>query len=314
MNNPSMSKRAGEPSEIVTVDRCYASGLEALARGRLDEARAWSERCAALADSARSARCAALQGRIAIAEGDLRTAADHLRRAARLDPSDPEILQPLAEALQTIGELGEAIEILEQLTRLGSNSPELFIDLGYAQLANGNSARARQVLERAAATWPTDKTVLFALAQLYQGIGEPGLAAEVLSKHFREDGSPRVLNDLARLFFHLERYSDTEATLRCLSQRDRTAQVMAQHGIVLCRARCEDWRGALDQALEATRIDRFGLTTAFLEYAKDGFFGGLVDAAEREAELMRRLHEEMDEYAEEHSSEPIVWQSVGGDH
>jgi hypothetical protein len=116
------------------------------------------------------------------------------------------------------------------------------------------------------------------------------------------------------LYLHLHRYGEVEATLRVLGERDRTAQVMAHHGIVLCRAKCQDWRGALDAALETTRIDRYGLTTAFLAYAKDGFFGSLADAAERDSELLRRLREEMDEYAEEHDSEALVWQSVGGDH
>ena len=33
-----------------------------------------------------------------------------------------------------------------------------------------------------------------------------------------------------------------------------------------------DWRGALEAALNATRLDRFDLTTAFLAYAKDRLF------------------------------------------
>ena len=253
-------------------------------------------------------------GRIAVAEGDFQAAANHFRKAAALDPSDLELPRQLAEALQTVGQLEEAIEVLEKLTSRDSNSPELFIDLGYALFAHGNSTGARQALERAAALRPADKGVLFALAQLYQAIGEPALAAEVLSKKFADDASPRVLNDLARLYFHLQRYGEAEAALRLLRERDRTAQVMAQHGIVLCRAKCKDWRGALDTALEATRSDRYGLTTAFLAYAKDGFFGSLLDAAERDTELMRRLHEEMDEYAEQHNSEALVWQSVEGGH
>ncbi|MBZ5569193.1 MAG: tetratricopeptide repeat protein [Acidobacteriia bacterium] len=314
MNNASVAKQSGEPSAVLTVDTCYSSGLEALEQGRLDDARAWGERCGALPDAARSPHCAALQGRVAAAEGDFREAANNFRKAAALDPSDLELPRQLAEALQTIGQLEEAIEVLEKLTRRDSNSPELFIDLGYALFAHGNSTGARQALERAAALRPADKAVLFALAQLYQAIGEPALAAEVLSKQFGGEASPRVLNDLARLYLHLQRYSEAEATLHLLRERDRTAQVMAQHGIVLCRARCKDWRGALDAALEATRSDRFGLTTAFLAYAKDGFFGSLLDAAERDAELMRRLHEEMDEYAEEHNSEAVVWQSVEGVH
>jgi hypothetical protein len=112
-----------------------------------------------------------------------------------------------------------------------------------------------------------------------------------------------VLNDLARLYLQLERYSDAEAVFRSLRKLDPTHELLAQHGQTWCRIRRRDWRGALDVALNATRLDRYDLTTAFLTYAKDQLFGSAPDAERREAELGERLRAELYEHAELYSDD-----------
>jgi hypothetical protein len=87
---------------------------------------------------------------------------------------------------------------------------------------------------------------------------------------------------------------------------DGAAELMVQHGIIWSRIKRADWRGALDVALDATRLDRHGVTTKFLTYAKDRLFSRPRNAPEREAELLQHVRDEMYEYAELHTSDAIV--------
>ena len=305
MKQGSLEKSSTTPTDTSTVASCYAAGLQALEQGNVTAARDWAERCGALPDASRDSRCATLQGKIAVALGNFQEAANHFRTAMQLDPRELGLARQLVEVLQINAQLGEAVKVLENLAGKDPK-PDVFIDLGYARLANGDRAGAREALERAAALQPQDKVVLFSLAQMYQAIDEPGLAVEILSKNLRSEGTSRLLNELAGLFLRLHRHRDAEETFRALGERDRAAELIAQHGIIWCRIKQTDWRRALEVALDATKLDRYGETTKFLTYAKDRFFANPLDASEREAELLRCLHDEMDEYAEVHSSDPIV--------
>ena len=298
---------SSRPSEPITVESCYAAGLDALERGDVTKAQAWAERCGTLANSANDARCAALLGRIAAAMGNFTEAESHFRTAMRLAPRDRGLALQFVEALQTAGRLNDALALLEELTHKDPREADLLVDLGYAQLAHGDRTGARKSLERAAALQPDNKSILYSLAQMYGAIGRPAQAAEILSKRFGDEASPRVLNELAGLLIELERYAQAELTFRALGDLDPTAKLMAEHGIIWSRIKRSDWRGALDMALDATRLDRQSVTTQFLTYAKDRFFlRRPPNAPEREAELLQHLRDEMSEYAELHASEAIV--------
>jgi tetratricopeptide (TPR) repeat protein len=297
---------AKQQSEPVTVESCYAAGLDALERGDLTKAQAWAQRCGALADSAKDARYAALQGRIAAVTGNFTEAENHFRTAMRLSPREKGFARQFVEFLQTAGRLNEAVALLEDLTRKDPPEADLLIDLGYVRLANGDRTGARKAVERAAASQPDNKAIQYSLAQMYAAIGQPAQAAKVLSEKFGDQASPRVLNELAGLLLQLERYDQAELTFRALGKRDSTAELMVDHGIIWSRIKRSDWRGALDVALNATRLDRHGVTTQFLTYAKDRLFRQPPNAPEREVELLQHLRDEMREYAELHASEAIV--------
>ena len=300
------ARLAKQQSEPVTVESCYAAGLDALERGDLTKAQAWAQRCGALADSAKDARYAALQGRIAAVTGNFTEAENHFRTAMRLSPREKGFARQFVEFLQTAGRLNEAVALLEDLTRKDPPEADLLIDLGYVRLANGDRTGARKAVERAAASQPDNKAIQYSLAQMYAAIGQPAQAAKVLSEKFGDQASPRVLNELAGLLLQLERYDQAELTFRALGKRDSTAELMVDHGIIWSRIKRSDWRGALDVALNATRLDRHGVTTQFLTYAKDRLFRQPPNAPEREVELLQHLRDEMREYAELHASEAIV--------
>jgi tetratricopeptide (TPR) repeat protein len=180
----------------------------------------------------------------------------------------------------------------------------LRVDLGFARLMGGDAPRARAALERAAEMLPEDADIRIALAQVYEAVGEPARAADALLQVPPEALSPRLLGERARLLLDLERWNEAEETFRALGRLDDPASdLLAVHGQCWCRIRTGDWRGALDAALGATRLDRYDLTTAFLAYAKDRLFSHPADAARREAELGERLRAELREHADLHSGD-----------
>jgi Flp pilus assembly protein TadD len=288
-----------------SVEACYAAGLEALERGELEDAQAWARRCDAATGSEQDARCAALHGVIAAETGDFDGAAVHFRRARQLAPDDVTIARRVAETLAESGAVGEAIRVLEEAAQRQPDDASLLIDLGYVRVMNGDKQGARLAIDRAAALRPEDRAMTRSLAQIYEVVGEPALAAELLSRLAGAAPSPRVLDDLARLYLQLERYSDAEGVFRSLRRLDPDHELFAQHGQTWCRIKSGDWRGALDVALSATRLDRYDLTTAFLAYAKDRLFGNMPDALEREAKLGDRFMVELHEHAELHSDEAM---------
>jgi Flp pilus assembly protein TadD len=249
------------------------------------------------------ARCAVLHGTIAAETGEFDRAAGQFRRALQLAPGDVAIARQLAEALEADGALSEAVGVLEEAVRREPNDASLLVDLGYVRMMSGDRQGAREAIERAAELRPEDTAIGRSLAQIYEALGEPAVAADILARLARDAASPRALNDLARLYLQLERYSDAEGVFRSLRKLDPANELLGQHGQTWCRIKKQDWRGALDVALSATRLDRYDLTTAFLTYARDRLFGSAPDAEQREAELGERLRAELYEHAELYSGD-----------
>jgi Flp pilus assembly protein TadD len=303
-------------SPTATVESCYAAGLEALRQGDLGGAQEWAAQCDRLPGSQEDARRAALHGAIAAEVGDFEGAADHYRRALERSPGDAAIARQLAEALAAGGAVSEAVGILEAAVQREPNDASLLTDLGYLRMMNGDRRGAREAIEHAAGLQPGESAIGQSLAQIYEALGEPARAVEILSRVAREAPSPRVLNELGRLYLQLEQYNEAEAVFRSLRTLDPSHDLLAEHGQAWCRIKKGDWRGALDVALSAARLDRYDLTTAFLSYAKDRLFGRVPDAAAREADLGERLRLEMRDHAEYHSVDRAMDESgteEGGD-
>jgi Flp pilus assembly protein TadD len=212
----------------------------------------------------------------------------------------------MSDALEESGDLEGAIAVLERAAGSATRDAGLLVDLGYARLMGGDRARARQAFERALALRPADGLIRQPLAQIYESLGKPARAAQTLAAIPRESATPRVLGDLARLYLGLKRYREAEEVFGALRARDSEHALLAQHGITLCRIKRGDWRGALDVALTATRMDRFDLTTAFLAYAKDRLFSRVPDAMRRESELGERFLAELKEHEDVHGEEEVL--------
>lgn len=226
-----------------------------------------------------------------------------LRRAAELRPDDAAIARRLSDALEERGELKDAAAALERVAGRAKGDPDLLVDLAYARLTAGDGEGARRVFEKALAQRPADGLIRRPLAQIYESMGKRAEAARILAEIPREAASPRMLGDLARLYLGLKKYREAEEAFQALGTRDPEHAVLAQHGLTLCRIKRGDWRGALDVALAATRLDRFDLTTAFLAYATDRLFRRVPDAEQREAALTERLLRELREHDDAHAED-----------
>lgn len=248
----------------------------------------------------------------ALRPGDaLELPAEHLRRAFELSPANVGLARLLSDVLSAAGDSQEALAVLERASQSAPADAELLVELGYARLANGETAPARKAFERALSLRPRDALVRRPLAQIYEQMGHAALAAETLAAIPQENAGPRVLGDLAILYLSLERYQDAAAIFRRLLATDPDHGLVAQHGLTFCMIKSQNWRGALDVALETIKLDRFDLTTNFLAYAKDRLFSRVPDAERVEKDLHERLITELREHAEQHGEDEAVSREEG---
>lgn len=286
-----------------TVEEAFAAGLAALEAGEIDEARAWAARGDALPGGAADPRALALRGALAAASGDTaayEAAVDQI--VARADDM-PALVREMVDAVAAGAGASRARALLEAVARRVPEAPPMLVDLGYLRVIEGDAPGARAALERAAALAPGDPGISRALAQIYERVGELDLAAAALSQLARSAPSPAVLSELARLSLRLERPVEAEAAFRRLATLDPEHALFALHGQTWCRIRRGDWRGALEAALGATRLDRYDLTTAFLAYARDRLFTEAPDWEAHERELGERFQAELVEHAELHAED-----------
>lgn len=285
-----------------TVEQCYTAGLRALEDGDFDTARDLEARCAAAPGGATDARCARLSAAIATEEGDFAAAATALRQALSRAPGDASLIRSLGEALSANGQLQEAAAALEDGARRSPEDSELLVDLGFARAAMGDSAGALEALDRAVAANPHDLMARRALAGIYEAAGRPESAASAYAA-LEEQLGPADLITLARLYLRLGQFREAERAFRRLARVAPDDRLVAEHGMIWCNLKRGNWRGAFDVALGATRLDRLGLTTSLLAYAKDRLFGQVADSASRESELEERVLDEMRQQYEAYGAE-----------
>jgi len=97
------------------------------------------------------------EGHLALASGEMMTAADHYRSATQLDPTNAEAWQALGMALVKLENLSEAIPALQELVRLSPKDQLAYTSLS---LALGRAGRIKEAEEMAAkakvAAWGGD--------------------------------------------------------------------------------------------------------------------------------------------------------------
>jgi tetratricopeptide (TPR) repeat protein len=247
-----------------------------LERGRLDEAQRFIDSAVAHGD-ANDPRAQLAAGRLALAEGRLQEAREHLARAARLRPDVKAAHTLLAMAHERLGDPAAARREL----RLAAGCPEnaLWHDpflgeaLGLRVGKNADLARARDLLEAArkeeavallrkvTGAYPEAADAWAKLAAACNRAGDPA-AAEAAARAAlqRSPDLAEAHNELGSALFAAERYPEAQASFReSIRRRPGAAEVWFNLG--LCLARQRDLPGAVAAFREAARL-KPDLTTA----------------------------------------------------
>lgn len=257
-----------------------------------------------LAQSPKDASLLRVAGRAGV-ELDLREAIDYLQRAVDLEPENADAWRELADALLYDGRAVEATKALKRAAELQPDDAEVLLDLAHAARAAGNVDDAVEYVNQAAERDPGSPAALRALIDVHRSAGrlEQAIeAAQQLVETAPEDVG--ALLDLAQLSLEVGSADEASTAFSRLRQLDDDPEheVYAYHGMIQAAIAQDAWRRALDLAIEATRVDRFGRTTTVLAYVVTRVFGAADRPApsreEVDAELAasqtehRRLHEE----------------------
>jgi Flp pilus assembly protein TadD len=95
-------------------------------------------------------------------------AAQELKSALRIDPSDVQTKYDLALTLVQIGKADEAQTQLEELAQLGSMNPDVYYRLGKLQLEKADTKSAILSFQKAVGLSPESEMVHLELASAYR--------------------------------------------------------------------------------------------------------------------------------------------------
>jgi tetratricopeptide (TPR) repeat protein len=257
-----------------------------------------------LSQNAKDASLLRVAGRAGV-ELDLREATDYLQRAVELEPDNADAWRELAEALLSDGRAVEATAAFRRALELRPDDAATLLDLAHAARAAGNDEEAIGYVNQAVERDANSPGALHALVEIHRAAGrsqEALAAADRLVEAAPDD--VRAILDLAQLNLELDRFEEAAAAFARLRRVDEDPEheIYAYHGMIQAEMRRDEWRRALDLAIEATRVDRYGRTTDVLAYVVTKVFGAAdrpappredVDAALDASQAEhRRLHEE----------------------
>jgi tetratricopeptide (TPR) repeat protein len=241
----------------------------------------------------------------ASAELDFADAADYLKRAVDIEPANADAWRELAEAYLLGNRLSDAMGAIQQALELRPDDVAGLVDLGHGALASGRTEDAVSYFMQAVERDPGSVVARRSLLDVYRATGqidEALKAAENLLQLQPDDVLAAV--DAAELNLALGRAENAAHEYARLTAIDDEPghEVYAYHGMIQAEIQRDQWRRALDLAIEATRVDRYGRTTDVLAYIVTQVFGKAdrqapsreeVDAALAESQAEhRRLHTE----------------------
>lgn len=235
-------------------------------------------------------------------------AAAYLQRVVRLDPDNAEAWHDLGDALVDEGRLPEAVDALRQALRLSPDNAGVLVDLGHILYALGDRDEGVAALTQAAHSQPGNLATLRSLVEMHRKMGEleDALAFADQIAELQPDDVLAAL-DRAELNAALGRYDEAVRAYGRLRQidaqqdADMDHEVYAYHGMIGIEMQRERWRRVLDLAVDATRVDRYGLTTDVLAFAVAQVFGAGDRPAPSRAEVEASLTAEAAEHRRRHT-------------
>jgi tetratricopeptide (TPR) repeat protein len=233
-------------------------------------------------------------------------AIETLERATDLAPEDPDAWRQLGIAHMTAGERKAAVEAFRTSLRLHPGQVPVLVDLGNLLFMLARPQEAIDALEQARRLLAGDVPILRNLADMYISTSrlEEGLRTTLeILELLPED--ILACCDAAWLYLQSDRLDEAAAMFRTLRRidPDQEHELYAVHGLVMTEIRRRNWRRALELAIDATRLDRYDLTTSFLIYTSNKLFGkSKENVAAKELDV--RFEAEHREHRRQHAEGP----------
>ena len=239
----------------------------------------------------------------ASADLDLGGASDYFGRAVELEPENGDAWREFGDALVYEQRLDEAARALRQAAELRPDDVPTLVQLGTVLYVVGSTDDAIAALELALERKPGDLGALRSLTAVCRsaGLRERALVlARTIVALTLDDVDAAI--DVAELCLELGRLDEAVDAFQWLREIDDEPEheVYACHGMIEAELRREGWRSALDLAIDATRVDRYGRTTDLLAYVVVQVFGSsgrrapsrrdIEDMLEASRAEHRRLH------------------------
>ena len=214
----------------------------------------------------------------------------------------------LGDALLEQGRTGEATAAFREAVQLHPGDPAALIDLAHSAFQSGQRDEAVAWLARAVDREPGNVEARRSLLSMYRRAGrlEEALAVGMQILEARPDDVLTTL-DVTDLGLALGRLDHAAAVLRTLRRIDDEPGhlVYAYHAMIEVEMRREDWRRALDLALESTRVDRYGRTTALLAFVAGRALGERDRPAPSRAAMAAALAASRGEHRRIHAEETL---------
>jgi predicted Zn-dependent protease len=119
---------------------------------------------------------------LALRQGELAEAEEHLGELGRRGYKRPEVLLALAQCRAQIGDPARACELLDELLAESPDDSGALVERGKLALADGEPERAERLLRRAVGLTPQDRQALNFLAQALSQQGKASEAAEYAAR------------------------------------------------------------------------------------------------------------------------------------
>ena len=239
-----------------------------------------------------------LAGKAGVELGD-DDAVGRLELAVGADPENPDGWRDLADALLAEGRIEDASNAIKQAVERRPDDVALLVDLAHVAHASGQSEVAISTLEQVLELDFGNVAALRGLVGMYREANRLEDALRVGRKvvAYRPEDVLTAL-DVAELTLALDHTEEAVEAFRWLRDIDDEPdhEVYAVHGMIEAELRRERWRVALDLAVDATRVDRFGRTTDILAYAVTQVFG----AGDRPAPSRRDVDDALAASRDEH--------------
>jgi len=223
----------------------------------------------------------------------------HLQQAVTIEPENADGWRALADSLLADGRVDEAFSAIERAAELRPDDPAPLVDLAHVAHASGRTEVGIGYLEQALERAVGNLDALHGLVEMYRAAGrlEDALEAGRKIVGYTPDDVLAAI-DVAELNLALDRLDDAVEAFRWLRDVDDEPdhEVLAYHGMIEAELRRERWRAALDLAVDATRVDRFGRTTDVLAYVVAKVFG----AGDRPARPARDVEDALAASRSEH--------------